>query len=66
MMIVGDVINSQLAAGDITNYVTFLDVLDRAYAEVEALDGVDSDDRQDAMGLIDRLRVGLYRRRATS
>jgi hypothetical protein len=50
------IINSQIAGGDITNYVTFVDVLDRAYEEVEALDDVDEEIKDEAKHLIDQLR----------
>lgn len=57
VMIIGDVIGSQVAAGDITNYVTFNDVLDRAYAELEALDDIDPEAKAEAQGLLERLRA---------
>ena len=55
--IIGNVINSQVAAGDINSFVTFNDVLDRAYAEVEALGDVDPDVKAEAKGLLARLRT---------
>lgn len=57
LTIVGSVINSQIVAGDITSYVTFADVLDRAYAEVEGLEDIDPEGKEEAKGLIDRLRT---------
>ena len=52
----GPVINSQVAGGDISNYTVFVEVLDRAYQEVEALDNVDVETKEQAKGLLDRLR----------
>jgi hypothetical protein len=44
-----------VAAGDITSYVTLGDVLDRACAEVEALE--DPDAKEEVTGLVERLRT---------
>jgi hypothetical protein len=55
--ILGPVINSQVAAGEITSYITFADVLDRAYVEVEALEDLDPEAKEEAKGLIERLRT---------
>lgn len=54
----GSVINSQLAAGDINNFVTFTDVLARAQAEVDALEDVAPQAKAEATGILDRLRAG--------
>lgn len=55
--IIGNVINSQVAAGDINSFVTFIDVLDRAHAEIDALEDIDPEAKEDAKGLIERLRA---------
>lgn len=55
--IIGDVIGGQVAAGDITNYVTFNDVLDRASGEVEALEDIDPEAKAEAKGTLERLRA---------
>ena len=52
----GPIINGQFAAGDISNYVTFGEVLDKAEAELLQLDDVDGADRSDALELVSRLR----------
>jgi hypothetical protein len=56
-MIFAPIINSQVAGGDITSYITFNDVLDRASAEIAALENVDPEVRAEAKTLVDRLRV---------
>ncbi|MGZ6640042.1 MAG: hypothetical protein ACXVII_45470 [Solirubrobacteraceae bacterium] len=49
--ILGPVINSQgRAAGGHHSYFTFLDVFNRAYAEVEALEGLDREAKEEATG----------------
>jgi hypothetical protein len=52
----GSVVAGQIAAGDITNYVSFADVLDRAAKEITALDQIDQSEREEALSLIDVLR----------
>jgi hypothetical protein len=56
LTIYGPVIDSQVALGNISTYNTFVEVLDRAYAEIDALDEIDDETREGAKGLIDRLR----------
>jgi hypothetical protein len=50
-----NIVNSQVAAGDIKTYNTFVEVLDRAYEEIDGLE-VDEDTKEEARRLIDRLR----------
>lgn len=52
----GPVIADQIAAGDITNYTTFGDLLDRAAVAIGDLDQVDKADREEALGLVALLR----------
>jgi hypothetical protein len=52
----GSVVAGQIAAGDINNFVSFSDLLDRAEAEIRALEDVDGNDRDEALTLIDALR----------
>lgn len=52
----GSVINSQVATGDITQYKVLVQVLDRAYDEIDNLEGVDAETKDEAKGLIDQLR----------
>jgi hypothetical protein len=52
----GSVVAGQIAAGDITNYVTFSQLLDRAEAELDHLDHVDDHVRDEARTLIEGLR----------
>jgi hypothetical protein len=52
----GSVIAGQIAAGDITNYANFGDLLNRAEAEVSSLDSIDEAEREEALGLIRILR----------
>ena len=49
-------VNAQVAAGDIQNYVTFQAFLDRAEEAIEALDDIDEQTREEAKGLLDKLR----------
>lgn len=55
LYIYGDVINSQVASGDISNYTTFSEVVKLAYTELDALEGIDPGTRDEAKGLLDRL-----------
>ena len=57
--VITNVIISQVAAGDITDYVTFNDVVDRAYAEVDALEDIDPETKAEARSLLARLRAGV-------
>jgi hypothetical protein len=50
--IVGDLVNSQIAAGDISNETTFVNVLARAEVEIDALAGIDAVTKEQAKGLI--------------
>lgn len=50
------VIADQVAAGDITNYTSFGDLLDRAETVIVDLEQVDSGEREEALGLIAALR----------
>jgi len=52
----GSVIAGQIAAGDITNYANFGDLLNRAEVEVSRLDTIDEAEREEALGLIQILR----------
>jgi hypothetical protein len=52
----GPMINSQIAAGDISSFSVFVQLLDRAYDEISALSGIDGETREGAKGLLDRLR----------
>jgi hypothetical protein len=50
------VIADQVAVGDVTNYTTFGDLLDRAETVIVDLEQVDSGEREEALGLIAALR----------
>jgi hypothetical protein len=52
----GTIIADQVAAGDITNYTSFGDLLDRAEAAIGKLESVDADERKEALGLVAVLR----------
>jgi hypothetical protein len=52
----GSVIAGQIAAGNIKNFVSFGDLLDRAETEIHALEDVSGNDRDEALTLIDVLR----------
>jgi hypothetical protein len=52
----GSVVAGQIAAGDITNYISFGGLLDRAEEELSKLENVDAEVRNDAKGMIDALR----------
>jgi hypothetical protein len=52
----GSVIAGQIAVGDISNYASFGNLLDRAETEVMNLDEVNQADRDEALGLIGALR----------
>lgn len=52
------VIQGQVAAGDIHNYTTFLQLLDRAEAEVDQVEGIDDEAKAEAKGLLVKLRAG--------
>ena len=47
---------AQVAAGDINNYVTFTQLLDRVEQALEELDGVDEEAREEARGILAKLR----------
>jgi hypothetical protein len=51
----GNVVNSQVAAGDITSYTTFLQLLDQAITEIDAVTDIADDTREEAKGLLRRL-----------
>ena len=48
----GNIVNSQIAAGDITNTTTFISILARAEIEIDALEGVNPETKDQARGLI--------------
>jgi hypothetical protein len=48
--------NAQVAAGDINNYASFDELLDRAEGELNRLDGIDAATHEDARGLLAKLR----------
>jgi hypothetical protein len=52
----GSVIAGQIAAGDITNYVSFAALLDQAEVEITALEEIEDEARAEALGLIEVLR----------
>lgn len=52
----GSVIAGQIAAGNITNFVSFGDLLDDAEQEIRGLEEIDETEREGALGLIDVLR----------
>jgi hypothetical protein len=47
---------AQVAAGDINNYVTFNQLLDRLEEAIKDVDGVDEETREEARGMLDKLR----------
>lgn len=52
------IIQGQVAFGDINNYTTFVELLERADTEIDRLDGVTEDAREEAKGLLAKLRAG--------
>jgi hypothetical protein len=52
----GDVIDSQIAAGDITSYTTFAQLLDQAMIEIDSIDEISAETKTEAQGLLARLR----------
>lgn len=48
---------AQVAAGNITNYVSFTQLLDRVEEALGQVDGVDDETRAEARGLLDKLRA---------
>ena len=50
--VLGDLVDSQIAAGSINNITTFVSVLVQAEAEIDALDGVEPETKEQAKGLI--------------
>lgn len=52
----GSVVAGQIAAGDISNFASFSDLLSQAEMEIQALEEVDKEDRDGALDLIDVLR----------
>ena len=52
----GNIIDSQIAAGNITNYTTFVQLLDQAITEIDAIVDVTDDTKEEAKGLLRRLR----------
>jgi len=48
--------NAQVAGGNITNFVSFGALLDAAQQQLDQLSDLDDDDRQEAQGIIDKLR----------
>lgn len=66
-------VQAQVAAGSINNYVTFSALLDRAEEALDQVHGVDEETREEARGIIDKLRAasgtiasGASSRRRTS
>lgn len=49
-------VNAQVAAGDIQNFVTFQALLDRAEQEIDALEDIDEEAREEAKSLLAKLR----------
>lgn len=49
-------VNAQVAAGSIQNFVTFQAFLDRAEETIDALDDIDEEAREEAKGLVAKLR----------
>jgi hypothetical protein len=47
---------AQVAAGDINNYVTFTQLLDRVEEAIDEVDGVDDETREEAHSMVDKLR----------
>lgn len=56
LTILGSVINGQVATGDINQFTVFMQVLDRATEEIDALEGIDDEVKDEAKGLLDQLR----------
>src|SRR6476646_1768175 len=52
----GSVVAGQIAAGDISNFVSFGDLLNRAETEIRGLPEINAEDRDEALTLIDVLR----------
>lgn len=52
----GNIIDSQIAAGNITNYTTFVQLLDQAITEIDSITDVAEDTKEEAKGLLRRLR----------
>jgi hypothetical protein len=50
-------VNAQVAGGDITNYVSFTAFLDDVQRKLDDLEGVDDDSRNEAQGILDKLRA---------
>lgn len=48
--------NAQVAAGDINNYASFNELLDRAEGELDRLDGIDAATQGEARGILAKLR----------
>lgn len=48
--------NAQVAAGDINNYESFNELLDRAEGELNQLDGIDAATQEEARGILAKLR----------
>jgi hypothetical protein len=48
--------NAQVAAGDINNYASFIELLDRAEGELDRLDGIDAATQEEARGIFAKLR----------
>ena len=48
--------NAQVAAGDVINFVSFGQLLDTAQQQLEQLADLSQADREEAQGIIDRLR----------
>jgi hypothetical protein len=56
IQVMGSIVNSQVATGDITTFTVFVELLEHAEREIDALDGVDEQTRQEAKGLLQRMR----------
>lgn len=54
--VLGSIVNSQVALGDITNTTTFMHVLDRVEAQIDDLTDVDDETKQGAKRALDWMR----------
>ena len=54
--VLGSIVNSQVALGDITNTTTFMQVLDRVEAQIDDLADVDDETKQGAKRALDWMR----------
>ena len=56
VMQIVNAVNAQVAAGDITNYVSFEQLLDRVDQALTEITGVDEEARAEARGMLEKLR----------